>query len=119
MSYEPNVWKDGDLVTSAKLNKMEQGIVNATSSGATSPTANLVAIMTSDTLDKTWQEIYDKNISVIIDASTDNGGNREFLHIMAIGQSDSKWMIAASGLSGVVTLVASTVNDYPKISNSN
>ena len=28
MSYEPTVWKDGDLVTSAKLNKMEQGIAN-------------------------------------------------------------------------------------------
>ena len=26
MSYEPIVWKDGDLVTSAKLNKIEQGI---------------------------------------------------------------------------------------------
>ena len=26
MSYEPTNWKDGDLVTSAKLNKMEQGI---------------------------------------------------------------------------------------------
>ena len=26
MSYEPTQWKDGDLVTSAKLNKIEQGI---------------------------------------------------------------------------------------------
>ena len=30
MSYEPTVWKDGDLVTSAKLNKIEQGISNNT-----------------------------------------------------------------------------------------
>ena len=28
MSYEPTNWKDGDLVTSAKLNKIEQGIAN-------------------------------------------------------------------------------------------
>ena len=28
MSYEPTVWKDGDLVTSAKLNKLEQGVTN-------------------------------------------------------------------------------------------
>lgn len=29
MSYEPTNWKSGDTVTSAKLNKMEQGIANA------------------------------------------------------------------------------------------
>ena len=28
MSYEPTNWKDGDLVTSAKLNKLEQGVAN-------------------------------------------------------------------------------------------
>ena len=28
MSYEPTNWKDGDLVTSAKLNKIENGINN-------------------------------------------------------------------------------------------
>lgn len=29
MAYEPTEWKSGDVVTSAKLNKMEQGIVGA------------------------------------------------------------------------------------------
>jgi hypothetical protein len=29
MSYTPTNWKAGDTVTSAKLNKMEQGIANA------------------------------------------------------------------------------------------
>lgn len=29
MSYEPTEWKSGDVVTSAKLNKMEQGISEA------------------------------------------------------------------------------------------
>ena len=28
MAYEPTNWKAGDVVTSAKLNKMEQGIAN-------------------------------------------------------------------------------------------
>ena len=32
MSYTPTQWKAGDTVTSAKLNKMEQGIVNGNSS---------------------------------------------------------------------------------------
>lgn len=29
MSYTPNTWKSGDVVTSAKLNNMEQGIAAA------------------------------------------------------------------------------------------
>lgn len=50
MSYEPTTWKSGDVVTSAKLNKMEQGIANA---GA------LIVHDNNGTLDKTWQEIHD------------------------------------------------------------
>ena len=33
MSYEPTTWKSGDVVTSTKLNKMEQGIANAGGGG--------------------------------------------------------------------------------------
>lgn len=29
MAYEPTIWKSGDVVTSAKLNKIEQGIAGA------------------------------------------------------------------------------------------
>ena len=50
MSYTPNTWKSGDVVTSAKLNNMEQGIANA---GA------MIVHNDDDTLDKTWQEIHD------------------------------------------------------------
>ena len=125
MSYEPTTWKDGDLVTSAKLNKMEQGIVNATSSGATSPTANLVAIMTSDTLtlNKTWQEIYDENISVIIgEYRAADDVNRTFLPIINMGTSMSQsghigW-ITADNSGSIIELIASTTNDYPRMSSS-
>lgn len=54
MSYTPNVWQAGDVVTPAKLNHIEEGIANA---------STLVVHATSNdgvtTLDKTWQEIYD------------------------------------------------------------
>ena len=50
MSYTPNTWKSGDVVTSAKLNNIEQGIANA---GA------MIVHNNDDTLDKTWQEIHD------------------------------------------------------------
>lgn len=63
MSYEPTTWKTGDVVTSTKLNKMEQGIADA--GGGSGGGGVLVVNMTADqqartvTLDKTWQEIYD------------------------------------------------------------
>lgn len=51
MSYEPTNWKTGDVVTSAKLNKLEQGVAGGV----------LVAHLDEETgnVDKTWQEIYD------------------------------------------------------------
>lgn len=61
MSYEPTTWEAGDVVTSAKLNKMEQGIA---SNGI------LIVHVTSGTLDKTWQEIHDADVCYIIQKYT-------------------------------------------------
>lgn len=55
MSYEPTNWKAGDVVTSAKLNKLEQGvaggilIVHSEKIGSTESNRRL---------DKTWMEIH-------------------------------------------------------------
>lgn len=60
MSYEPTTWKSGDIVTSAKLNKLEQGVANA--GGCLVVNVNVEGDPQSGatyTLDKTWQEIYD------------------------------------------------------------
>lgn len=53
MGYTPTVWQTGDIVTSEKLNKIENGIADAV--------GVLVVTMSGDsmTTDKTWQEIYD------------------------------------------------------------
>lgn len=54
MAYDPTNWKSGDVVTAAKLNKLEQGVANGgvLVVGATIDSDKMV-------LDKTWQEIYD------------------------------------------------------------
>lgn len=69
MSYEKQTWAKGDIVTSAKLNHMEDGI--ASGGGV------LVIGSTIDgntmTLDHTWQEIHDAGAVVLIfefDANT-------------------------------------------------
>ena len=68
MSYTPTNWKAGDTVTSAKLNKMEQGIADG---------MLVVRITTEDgatfTMDKTWQQIYNANFAVCVIRNEENG----------------------------------------------
>lgn len=51
MSYTPTNWQTGDIVSSQKLNKLEDGVRDAYEV--------MVINNTNDVLDKTWQEIYD------------------------------------------------------------
>lgn len=50
MAYTKNTWKTGDIVSSQKLNHMEDGIANS---------ENVFIVGGGDILDKTWQEIFD------------------------------------------------------------
>lgn len=67
MSYSPTTWSAGDVITAAKMNKIEQGIVTAESSGGSSSggTGALIATcaynssLNSLALDKTVTEISD------------------------------------------------------------
>lgn len=57
MAYTKNTWQTGDVVTSAKLNHMEDGI--AAGGGV------LIVHDVDGTLDKTWQEIADAGFAVL------------------------------------------------------
>lgn len=60
MSYDKQTWQTGDVVTSAKLNHMEDGI--AAGGGG------VLVVNVDDetgTLDKTWQEIADAKYAVL------------------------------------------------------
>lgn len=58
MSYTPNVWANGDVVTSAKLNAMEQGIAAASGGGGGVLVVNATVSGSTGTLNKTAGEIY-------------------------------------------------------------
>ena len=108
MSYEPTNWKSGDTVTSAKLNKMEQGIANA--GGA------LVVTDTDGTLDKTWQEIHDAAPSVTI-VINEEDGSRTFFPVVGIGGTDGAFVIAAVSLNPegieLKMYIATSADGYP------
>lgn len=122
MAYEPTNWKTGDVVTSAKLNKLEQGV--AAGSGV------LVVQMTVDeaanrgTLDKTWQEIHDaaQNSLVFLAASPGTGLEVIVFDGWLRMVDDSRgyavtfveiWVDNASVSGGAITLYAETADGYP------
>ena len=114
MSYEPTNWKAGDTVTSAKLNKLEQGIKNNV----------LVANFIYDDyendimhLDKTWQEIYDADFCIV--KTTEPNGAIEISFVGAkspaseINSSDYEIVLCIPGMTQQMILYAATPNDYP------
>ena len=112
MSYNPTQWSAGDTVTSAKLNKIEQGI---------SDNGVLVinAIVDEETgeprLDKTWQEIYNANNSVIIISS----GSEEYpmrAKVICAGVNGNSFIVLCA-MGGWVVFSTTNPNDYPTINN--
>lgn len=62
MNYEKQTWAKGDVVTSAKLNHIEDGIANG--GGVLVIPVTYDADTQTATMGKTWQEIYDAPIAV-------------------------------------------------------
>lgn len=108
MSYEPTVWKDGDLVTSAKLNKLEQGVA---SSGASVFMVNATYNENDQSyvLDKTAGEIIEAFQRGLVCINIANQTTSTLL--MAAGQTPSQEYAFMS--AALPSLRANTLNDYP------
>ena len=115
MSYEPTQWSAGDTVTSAKLNKIEQGIKNNI----------LIANLIYDDeendiahLDKTWQEIHDADFCIIKNTH-DNTTSIKFViacgYELDMKTSQTIYMVAIFDpyLQEDSILQANSPNDYP------
>lgn len=137
MSYEPTVWKSGDVVTSAKLNKLEQGVAGG---GGGGEGGNGVLAVHSvydeqqDTLvlDKTGQTILDalKNGQIILytftgeeDGTIYEFAQSVFTYYQFIG---GKHVFSFSGnvydVDNALCVIAhnykaDTLNDYPEMPN--
>ena len=112
MSYNPTNWQAGDTVTSAKLNKIEQGIKNSV----------LVANMTLDQsgiahLDKTWQEVYDADFCAVNSIMQDGVIGTSFIiaKLPANEGNGSNYEVILSSpvIEEQLILRAETPDDYP------
>ena len=94
MSYEPTNWSAGDTVTSAKLNKMEQGIANNSSR---------VLIVTGittgmrETLDHTWTEIYNAILDgqIVLFTRDDEYSETNYGNIFCVYEENSSYRCIA------------------------
>ena len=111
MAYTKNTWNTGDIVSSQKLNHMEDGIANSENvfivGGASFGENNAL----EGTLDKTWQEIHDALQTKVVIASIVNGSDiRQVTASEAVyDQTENKFVIVLHD-TGFIT---DTENGYP------
>lgn len=127
MAYEPTNWKAGDVVTSAKLNKLEQGLANLNilvvhleqidNPEGTDTDSEKTSIQYFR-LDKTLGELLDADF-ILFSMNAPYGGK---LYGMAIGvgrenNDDSVYgiMVTIYGISQLLQGSASEMTEYPII----
>lgn len=113
MSYEPTQWKAGDTVTSAKLNKIEQGISD---NGLLEINAIIDEEAGEIRLDKTWQEIYNANNSIII-ITSDSGEYPIRTKVVCVSAGGNGFIVSCF-LDGLIVFSAAASDDYPIINKA-
>lgn len=110
MSYTKHTWTDGELVTAAKMNNIENGIEEASSGGGGTGGGVLVVHDVDGTLDKTWQEIHDADLAVIRD-----GDSRYPIHAAYQGKGTYvvSYFAASAGNVVISSYSASSMDGYP------
>lgn len=107
MSYTPTNWKTGDVVTSEKLNKLENGV--ATAGGVL-----VVNASESGMLDHTWQEIADNKFAIL------NGPNGAVYYLVQI--SSNPYAIVFLNLATTTPtpsiFIAESADGYPVYSDN-
>lgn len=121
MPYTKNTWAAGDVITSAKLNNMENGIESA------APSVIYITMHYDETillnvLNKTYSEIknYFDNGCLIFVRETELNLNSGIFYIVSAGegtdQGGTYYYVNLKGLGGYETpkeYTCDTVNDYP------
>lgn len=99
MSYTPTNWKKGDVITSTKLNKLEQGVANG---------ILVVGVDTeTGTMDKTWQEIHDADFAIIKGSPEEGLTVIDYVNVISVDSGD--YIVQVQGS----TFVTDSADGYP------
>lgn len=128
MSYTPTNWKAGDTVTSAKLNKIEQGIASAGGANILVANCNLdssntsgdppggtrsAASTTIPSLDKTLGEILNADFVIVKMIQNNTLGYGYITNIQYSEEGQIYDIIVFTGLSQPIAFIAQNESDYP------
>ena len=125
MAYEPTVWESGDIVTSAKLNKLEQGVASAAGGGGGGGGGALVVTGTIvDDPGGGQRLVCDKTTGQIINAiqtggavfSLEMGGMLELASFTHVTFDGEIYDLHAGTGDSMITFHASSLDDYPDAS---
>lgn len=97
MSYTPTEWKTGDVVTSAKLNKLEQGVADAGGGGIDALVVTFTATV-DDQTGKITGVSSNKTVSEIVSAVESGKFVVATIDANRWGMSDIVWLFHDSGL---------------------
>lgn len=121
MSYTPTVWKTGDIVSSQRLNKLEEGVrdayevmvINIVTEDPAQSAKNLLRASRGGStvfLDKTWQQIFDALIAGKLCAIKRTGeGVASFAPVTTASTEEGSYKI----LSGAGNFKTSSADGYP------
>ena len=119
MSYTPTNWKAGDTVTSAKLNKMEQGIANS-DNGILVINESLEPNSDTLYLNKTYAEIISaaqegKFIIFIEMSGSNNDIFVEYYYFLLCKKQSDQYVVSFKQLSNdrFRSFYTDSYNDYP------
>lgn len=113
MAYEKQTWAKGDVVTSAKLNHMEDGIAGGGGVLVVGATVSEDAI----TLGNTWQEICDAPFAVVVTREESEGGVAVgYSSIIGIVHMDGAYMVMIDWSGTQETFTCETADGYPVFS---
>lgn len=112
MSYDKQNWQTGDVITANKLNHIEDGIANG--GGVLVINAYFDEQTDKATLDKTWQEIHDAIIPIIVQ---DSPFGETISYISGTLQVQSNYAVLSANFDadGLVmsTYVCDSADGYP------
>lgn len=106
MAYTPTNWKSGDVITSAKLNKLENGVATSGGGGV------LVVTIDENTgaLSKTWQEIHDADFAVV---RMEDDASVYISPVIATGVFTNGYSVICWDTEGNIAYTTDSADGYP------
>ena len=111
MSYNKTTWQTGDIVTAEKLNKLEDGVADASE-------VFIIGLQEDapTTLDTTWKEIHDALISgkLVVRIEIDDEFNAVYSSIVSSVRENLGYYYVVIGDSSGDTYKTDTETGYPE-----